>query len=259
MSFETATTAPTGARSGESCCPVVELRQYTLHPGMRDVLIELFDREFVESQEALRMKIIGQFRDLDDPNRFVWLRGFPDMATRAQSLQDFYGGPVWKVHREAANATMIDSDNVLLLRPALPKSGFALENRGRPPIGASEMPKRLVVATIHYLNAPADAGFVERFANTLEPVLRHTGGLILACFVTENSANNFPALPVREGEQVLVCFMSFKDQGAYERHLVVLSRSQGWRADVSSELALRLKKAPEILKLLPTARSQLRG
>ena len=40
-------------------CPIVELRQYTLHPGQRDVLIELFDRELVESQEAVGMAILG--------------------------------------------------------------------------------------------------------------------------------------------------------------------------------------------------------
>ena len=68
-----------------SCCPLLELRQYTLHPGMRDVLIELFEREFIESQEALGMTLVGQFRDLDNPDRFVWLRGFPDMTTRAQA------------------------------------------------------------------------------------------------------------------------------------------------------------------------------
>jgi hypothetical protein len=98
-------------------CPVVELRQYTLHPGQRDVLISLFDREFVESQEAVGMTVLGQFRDLDDPDRFVWLRGFDDMPHRAEALGRFYGGPIWKAHREQANATMIDSDDVLLLRP----------------------------------------------------------------------------------------------------------------------------------------------
>jgi hypothetical protein len=46
------------------------------------------------------------------------------MTSRAKALTDFYSGPVWKAHREAANATMIDSDNVLLLRPAVPTSGF---------------------------------------------------------------------------------------------------------------------------------------
>src|SRR6266513_4125333 len=110
-------------RPQQYCCPIVELRQYTLHPGKRDAFIDLFDRQFVESQEAVGTRVIGQFRDHDDPNRFVWLRGFRDMPSRAQALQEFYGGPVWKTHREAANAAIVDSDNVLLLRPALPTSG----------------------------------------------------------------------------------------------------------------------------------------
>ena len=78
--------------------PVVELRQYTLRPGQRDVLINLFDRELVESQEAAGMAIVGQFRDLDDPDRFVWIRGFASMPARARALASFYGGPVWKAH-----------------------------------------------------------------------------------------------------------------------------------------------------------------
>ena len=41
-----------GNGAGVLCSPIVELRQYTLHPGQRDTLIDLFDREFVESQEA---------------------------------------------------------------------------------------------------------------------------------------------------------------------------------------------------------------
>src|SRR5688572_27291231 len=116
--------------------PIVELRQYTLHPGQRDTLIELFDCEFVETQEAVGMQVIGQFRNLDDADQFVWLRGFNDMEAREQSLNAFYSGPVWKAHRDAANATMIDSDNVLLLRLAHPNSGFAL-NGNRPPSGNS--------------------------------------------------------------------------------------------------------------------------
>lgn len=94
---------------------VVELRQYTLHPGRRDTLIALFEREFIETQEALGLRVIGQFRDLDDPDRFIWLRGFSDMSARRRSLAAFYDGPVWAAHRDAANATMVDSDNVRLL------------------------------------------------------------------------------------------------------------------------------------------------
>ena len=76
----------------ELCCPIVELRQYTVHPGKRDILIDLFDREFVEPQEAVGIKVIGQFRDLDRPDRFVWLRGFHNKTSRAKALTDFIAG-----------------------------------------------------------------------------------------------------------------------------------------------------------------------
>ena len=122
---QTARESPMTKTPAARCCPVIELRQYTLKPGQRDVLIDLFEREFVETQEAMGMRLVGQFRDLDRPDRFVWIRGFADMPSRAQSLQAFYGGPIWQAHREAANATMIDSDNVLLLRPVSADSAFA--------------------------------------------------------------------------------------------------------------------------------------
>jgi hypothetical protein len=38
---------------------VVEFRRYRLRPGARERLIDLFDREFVETQEAVGMKVIG--------------------------------------------------------------------------------------------------------------------------------------------------------------------------------------------------------
>jgi hypothetical protein len=245
------------AQPPQTCCPIVELRQYTLHPGKRDVLIDLFDREFVESQEALGMKVIGQFRDLDNSNRFVWLRGFRDMPSRAQALKDFYGGPVWKTHREAANATMIDSDNVLLLHPATPTSRFSLESKTRPPAASSEIRSELIVATIYYFDAPVDAAFVEFFEKTVKPAVIGSGATVLAYFVTEHSENTFPALPVRQGENVFVWFAHFNDRAAYERHIAALTQSPPWRDEISKELARRLKREPEALKLSPTTRSLL--
>jgi hypothetical protein len=241
------------------CCPIVELRQYTLHPGKRDVLIGLFDREFIEPQETLGIKVIGQFRDVDRPDRFVWLRGFRDMTSRAKALTDFYTGPVWKAHRETANATMIDSDNVLLLRPALPTSGFSLENMKRPPMGSHGVPASLVVTTIYYFGRPVPPDFINFFEHTLRPVARSLGATISAYFVTENSENTFPALPVRAGENVFVWFSTFQDSPAYENYVAALSQSERWRGEVSIILTRYLDRAPEVLKLLPAARSQLRA
>jgi quinol monooxygenase YgiN/uncharacterized C2H2 Zn-finger protein len=246
---------------GSTHSPIVELRQYTLHPGRRDDLIELFDREFVESQEAVGIQVIGQFRDLDDPNQFVWLRGFNDMSAREQSLNAFYSGPVWKAHRNAANATMIDSDNVLLLRLAHPASGFSLTHENRLPSGSNSNTVRdgFVTATIYYFDAPVNSNFISYFENTVQPVLMEADASILAYFVTEDSPNTFPALPVREGENVFVWFAGFQDQAAYERHITVLARSKLWKEEISKSLKRRLKRKPELLRLTPTARSRLTG
>jgi hypothetical protein len=45
---------------GELCSPVIDLRQYTLFPGVRNEFVELFDRELVETQEAVGMRVIGR-------------------------------------------------------------------------------------------------------------------------------------------------------------------------------------------------------
>lgn len=245
--------------SGPIYSPIVELRQYTLHPGRRDDLIELFDREFIETQEAVGIQVIGQFRNLDDSDQFVWLRGFNDMAARAQSLAAFYGGPTWKAHRDAANATMIDSDNVLLLRPAHPTSGFSLTHEHRLPPGSNSVHDGFVTATIYYFDAPVNSNFISYFENTIQPVLMEAGASILAYFVTEDSPNTFPALPVREGENVFVWFGGFQDQDAYERHVAELARSKLWKQEISKSLKRRLKRKPELLRLTPTARSRLTG
>src|SRR5579859_8097921 len=152
-----------------TCCPIIELRQYTLHPGKRDELIALFDRELVESQEQLGAKIIGQFRDAGDPDRFVWLRGFADMESRGNALRAFYGGPVWKAHREAANATMVDSDNVLLLRPARATSGFHLDGVDRAPAGANPKASGPIFATIYSFDTAVNDEFVDYFTQAVVP------------------------------------------------------------------------------------------
>ena len=198
-----------GARSTlvgmERCCPVVELRQYTLRPGARDTLVRLFDEHFVESQERCGMHVIGQFRDLDDPDRFVWLRGFADMAARTQALEAFYGGPVWKAHSAAANATMVDHTNVLLLKPVGGTAGFRFDPRLRPEPESPGVPGGVVIATIDHLSEPA----------TPHPVAAQGEMRPLARLVTEPARNPFVRLPVREDANVLVTVFSYATADAY--------------------------------------------
>jgi hypothetical protein len=77
----------TPQHSLDTPCSVLELRQYTLHPGRREALIDLFDRELVETQEAVGMRVFGQFPDLEAHERFDSLRGLCDMAPPLPALQ----------------------------------------------------------------------------------------------------------------------------------------------------------------------------
>lgn len=155
---------------------VFELRQYTMHPGKRDTLIEMFEREFITAQEAVGMRVHGHFRDADDPDRFVWFRSFPDLAQRKESLTKFYSGPIWLANRDAANATMIDSDDVLLLRLA---DGF-------PEL---RLPPGRFAVTVLSLDAK-----IEDEVRAMQP---------LTLLKTEPAENNYPRLPIRT-DNVLV-------------------------------------------------------
>ncbi|MEV5754359.1 NIPSNAP family protein [Actinoallomurus sp. NPDC052308] len=242
-----------GARS-----QVLELRQYTLRSGTRDVLIDLFEREFVESQEATGMEVIGQFRDVDAADRFVWLRGFPDMRSREAALRTFYGGPVWAAHRDAARATMVDTDDVLLLRPVDEGSGFPAPSEPRPPVGRAESPSSLVVATLYRRDRPFDEEFAEFFRRRVRPVLAEAGAAPLAYLQTEHAENTYPALPVRTGENFFVWFTRFAGHADATAHLRRLEDSRAWREDVLPRLSAVLASAPQRLVLAPTARSLLR-
>jgi len=242
------------ATQATDCCDVLELRQYTLHPGQRDVLIELFEREFIESQESHGMHLVGLFRDLDAPDHFVWLRGFADMPTRAEALQEFYGGPVWQANRSAANATMIDSSDVLLLRPLGEDTGFP--DAALPPREGERPPRGVVEARLMYAGVDMPRAGIDAAVTALDAALHNACGTRLAVLVSNHASNSFPALPVREGEHVMAWFAELADEAARTRFREALAVSPAWR-EAEAKLTAGAPRAPEALRLVPTARSRL--
>jgi hypothetical protein len=130
---------------------------------------------------------------------------------------------------------MIDSDDVLLLRPARPDSAFVLERDRIPRQG-------FVVVSVTALEASVDeTEIVSSFEESIAPTISGSGGSILGYFVTEASENTFPSLPVREGENVFAWFAGFADRDDLER---------------TSERHL---DQAQVLRLAPTSRSLLHG
>lgn len=175
-----------------------------MKPGRRDDLIAIFEEHFIESQEACGMVPIGHYRDLDDDDAFVWLRGFPRFEERAAALDAFYvQSDAWRENRNAANDTMIDSDNVLLLNPARDNTGFDLRRLQRPAPSGQDFPHHLLWLSAVMLESAASEATVAAFERDALPLLSDVTGAV-SYFVTDLRRNEFPRLPVREGEYALV-------------------------------------------------------
>ena len=243
--------------AGNAAAEVLELRQYKLVAGQRDAFVRLFEREFVETQEASGMRLVGQFRDLDDASRFTWLRAFPDMAARERSLTAFYSGPVWRAHREAANGMMIHSENVLLLKPAGP-DGALRPSAARAAPDAASPPAGIIVAHLWRLWAEPDAEFARLFQETVRPELEAAGLTVTGAYLPVRELNTFPRLALREGERLFVWFARADSAEAYAAAVQRAEARPAWKARVAPLLADRLESPPVVRRLAPTPRSTLR-
>ncbi|WP_186417777.1 NIPSNAP family protein [Bosea sp. CS1GBMeth4] len=227
---------------------VFELRRYTLKPGAREALIRVFDTHLVETQEAEGMSVVCQFRDPAAPDQFVWFRGFADQAARTGALPAFYGGPVWARHGPAANETMLAWHDVLMLKPAAPGSGFDTRGLERPPPGTADLEDgHAYLVAVHHLAPEASDSEAALAAKAAADAARATGARVVASLISDRSENGFPRLPVRETECVAV----------------TLLRPAVPQAIPALEAALRAVatgsgRAPDIARLVPTARSLLR-
>ncbi|HQZ14161.1 MAG TPA: NIPSNAP family protein [Devosia sp.] len=218
--------------------PIVELRRYSFQPGRRDDFIELFETRFIEAQEAVGARIPGMFSIEGAPDSLIWLRAFAHQDARRPALEQFYGGPTWQFHRDAANATLADNDDVHLLRAIAPAGGIALSRR-RPSPGEAvpARPYRLLISELRYPEALGD------YHLWLRLFLRKAGCDLLASFGTLAAENTYPRLVVWENRPV---------------HVALLAGEGGAVPPLPPELRNALRTEPELLVLHPTARSHLR-
>ncbi|MCO8276261.1 NIPSNAP family protein [Actinoplanes sp. TRM 88003] len=204
-------------------CPIVELRRYQLRPQGFDELQRVFQGWLVDGQEQAGMRLGGQFRDRRSPDRFVWFRGFASMTRRQEALEAFYFGPAWRAHRDAANATMLDSDDVLLLRPTEPP------HSPRPPAGAggtgpTDSDPWAVVHVWSKVVDEAEALLCGGGHKILEQAL----GAPVAMWRTEPAENTFPRLPVQPGRHI-VALTVFEDETQWRSATDRLRDDPGWR------------------------------
>jgi len=93
---------------------IVEVRSYRVKPGKRDAFIEFFETRAVPALRSHGMKILGPLLDIENPNKFVFLRSFPSLEERERMKNDFYQSELWKNELESIAMPMLDSYDVIL-------------------------------------------------------------------------------------------------------------------------------------------------
>ena len=66
------------------------------------------------AQREYGMKVVGPLLDVENPNKFVFLRSFPSLEEREQMRDAFYGGELWKNELEPLAMPLLESYDVIL-------------------------------------------------------------------------------------------------------------------------------------------------
>ena len=83
---------------------------------MRAPLLDLLRSRAFPLQRGLGMRVLGPFPSLEDDTTFVWLRGFPDEASRAALKARFYEGADWRRGLEAKILPMLDDYSAVVVQ-----------------------------------------------------------------------------------------------------------------------------------------------
>lgn len=93
---------------------IVEVRSYRIKPGHRDEFIKVFESRAIPALREYGMKVVGPMLDVENPNKFVFLRSFPSLEKREPMKDAFYSSEIWKNELERFAMPLLDSYDVIL-------------------------------------------------------------------------------------------------------------------------------------------------
>jgi len=94
---------------------IIEMRTYKTKTGCRAQFVEILKSKSLPAHAEIGMKILGPFLSVEDPDTFVFMRGFPDMASRDPMKAKFYGGELWKNELENLIMPMLEKYEVTVV------------------------------------------------------------------------------------------------------------------------------------------------
>jgi hypothetical protein len=87
---------------------IVEVRSYRTKPGRRAEFIRFFEERAMPAQRAHGIGVLGPLLDVENPDRFMWMRGFPSTRERDRMKEAFYGSDLWTGELEGIAMPLLD-------------------------------------------------------------------------------------------------------------------------------------------------------
>jgi hypothetical protein len=88
---------------------IIEVRTYRVKSGRRAEFLEFFETRAVPALRAHGITVLGPMIDLENPSRFVWMRGFPSIKERERMKTAFYESELWVDELENIAMPMLES------------------------------------------------------------------------------------------------------------------------------------------------------
>jgi hypothetical protein len=225
-----------------------------MKPLGRDSFIDNFEAHYLEDMERFGAIVMGQFRVMDEPDRFVWFRGFSDMSLRAPSLRAFYSGEVWKRHGDISKALFVRPLTVRLLRPLdgtdLTAGMTLASTLSAFGSGTCSVETGVVVVDIFRV---AESHRRDELADMLRTALatpESKGSELRGALVAEERTDSWEEEVIRDLQEVVLVTVH-RDRASAERHTESV-------ASLAGQISRDLTGPPTSLALLPTMRSAMR-
>ena len=101
---------------GEPAGQVVEIRVYTLKPGVRDRFHRLFLEQALPMLRRWNVDVVAYGPSLHDDDSYVLMRAFPSVEVRERSEDAFYGSQEWKSGPREAILAAIETYSTVVVR-----------------------------------------------------------------------------------------------------------------------------------------------
>jgi quinol monooxygenase YgiN len=88
---------------------IVEVCTYRVKTDRRSEFLQFFETHAVPVIRAHGMRVLGPFVDLENPNRFVWLRSFPSEHERDRMKSAFHDSAAWESELGPIAMPMLES------------------------------------------------------------------------------------------------------------------------------------------------------